>query len=575
MTSVVLNGVTYTDDANGSTGMANGGHRVRFVPALANFVIEAATQLGLQHDSRDAADASEAAALASEIAAAASALSAVNAPGTTATSTTSDTIALGSTTLTIQTGKAFVVGQFVTIAYTTDATQWMHGVITAHNTGTGSITVNVTASAGGGTYALWSVALSGPNKSALFYSARTSNTALAITDNNTLIDITSGTFSQTIAAAATLGNGWSCYVRNSGSGVITLDPNGSETIDGAATYTLNPNSTLIVQCDGTTLRTAIAIIKQTRLPIFSATAAAATPVTNLEDIANGVSYSTGLASVVNVCYGDGLFVADGGNSASVATSPDGVTWTLRTMPSTKNWRVEYDGTNFLAADANATNSIATSPDGVTWISGTNLPGTPANGQSIIVGLGGTWLVQASTAGTFYRSTNLGVSWSTETGASGNNGFLTKVNNYFFHLDTGTNIVYYSLTGLTGSWTSTTLPITPGERWRSADGEIYFAVSSAGAQVYQIVNQTTFTAVSGVTLSATGYNAYKVNGVWAVFDPTFGRSWTVHATGKVPRTSSVSCACRKSANASGVSVLGSTGNALTFNSTNSPTAVFEG
>lgn len=307
MTSVVLNGVTYTDDANGSTGMAAGGHRTRFVPCLANFVIEAATQLSLQHTSRDAADASEAAALASEIAAAASALSAVNAPGTTATSTTSDTIALGSTTLTIQTGKQFVVGQFVTIAYTTDATNWMHGVITAHNSGTGSITVNVTASAGGGTYALWTVALSGPNKSLLLYSARSSNTALAVSDSGTLIDAT-GTYTQTFAAAATLGSGWWCYVRNAGAGVITLDPNASETIGGATTLDVAVGEAYLIQCTGAALN-AVQVAK----PAFS------------DDRTYSISTSGNTWTVpANVfairAY---LFGAGGAGQGATATSPAG------------------------------------------------------------------------------------------------------------------------------------------------------------------------------------------------------------------------------------------------------------
>lgn len=163
MASVVLNGVTYTDDANASTGMANGGHRVRFVPCLADFVTEAATQLALQHASRDAADASEAAALASELAAAASALSALNSPGTNATSVTSITFGTGSKTLTIQTGKDLVVGQFVSIAYTPNANNWMQGVITAHNPGTGSLTVNVGAYKGTGTFTAWTIGLSGPD----------------------------------------------------------------------------------------------------------------------------------------------------------------------------------------------------------------------------------------------------------------------------------------------------------------------------------------------------------------------------------------------------------------------------
>lgn len=82
-------------------------------------------------------------------------------------------------------------------------------------------------------------------------SARTANTILADADKGTLIDITSGTFSQTFTAAATLGNGWYCYIRNAGTGVITLDPNAAELIDGAATSALNPGEVRLVQCSGT------------------------------------------------------------------------------------------------------------------------------------------------------------------------------------------------------------------------------------------------------------------------------------------------------------------------------------
>ncbi len=41
MASVTLNGNTYSDDSNPSTGLANGGHRVRFVPALSDMLAEA------------------------------------------------------------------------------------------------------------------------------------------------------------------------------------------------------------------------------------------------------------------------------------------------------------------------------------------------------------------------------------------------------------------------------------------------------------------------------------------------------------------------------------------------------
>lgn len=86
--------------------------------------------------------------------------SALNAPGTNATSTTSLAIGTGSKSLTLaQTGKAFSLGQTMVIAYTTDPTQNMVGVITAFNSGTGAMTVNVSSVSGSGTYATWTVSL--------------------------------------------------------------------------------------------------------------------------------------------------------------------------------------------------------------------------------------------------------------------------------------------------------------------------------------------------------------------------------------------------------------------------------
>lgn len=79
--------------------------------------------------------------------------------------------------------------------------------------------------------------------------ARSSNTILGLADHMTVIEA-SATFTQTFTAAATLGNGWSVGYKNVGTGIVTLDPNASETIDGSTTVALNPGESCLIYCDG-------------------------------------------------------------------------------------------------------------------------------------------------------------------------------------------------------------------------------------------------------------------------------------------------------------------------------------
>lgn len=89
----------------------------------------------------------------------------------------------------------------------------------------------------------------------LVRSARTSNTILAAADQSTFVDVTTGGFTQTFTAAATLGSGWWCVYRNNSTTDVTLDP--SENIDGLSSFVMYPGEARMVQTDGSNFYTVL------------------------------------------------------------------------------------------------------------------------------------------------------------------------------------------------------------------------------------------------------------------------------------------------------------------------------
>ena len=150
----------------------------------------------------------------------------------------------------------------------------------------------------------WAAASGGGGSSSITITTKTSNYTPDSTDNGKLIDCTSA-LTLSMTAAATLGAGWYCYVRNSISGraiadAVVIDPNSTELIDGLSTLTMYHGEVRLVVCTGTAFTT-ICITGFDLVITSSGTFVTPPNVSLLVDVwgsggsgAGGVSSSTGV-----------------------------------------------------------------------------------------------------------------------------------------------------------------------------------------------------------------------------------------------------------------------------------------
>lgn len=128
------------------------------------------------------------------------------------------------------------------------------GAVNIDNTGTGSA---VTLSSNG-TQLLLNGSAVGGGASALTIDNKTGAYTVVAGDLGKIINCTSGTFTVSLTAAATLGAGFNCWIWNTSTTAaneITIDPNGTETIDGKSTRSLRRGEGLQIICDGTNWQT--------------------------------------------------------------------------------------------------------------------------------------------------------------------------------------------------------------------------------------------------------------------------------------------------------------------------------
>ena len=203
-----------------------------------------------------------------------------------------------------------------------------------------------------------------------------------------------------------------------------------------------------------------------------------------------------------VAFGNGLFVAVGYATVGVTptsfirTSPDGITWTVRT-PSEAMWfqAISYGNGLFVAVARFGTNRIMTSPDGITWTSRT----TAINPTFTGVAYGnGIWVAvsDGSPGGTTFTSYD-GLNWDEQATAFGANTI---------HFAAGKFTIgnYYSVDGFT--WISNSIAFSP-ESITYGNG-YYVGVNDSGTNriVYSTnaINWTDIPAASTATFECVAF-----------------------------------------------------------------------
>ncbi len=506
MTQTTLNGHVYSDDGSAARDMQGGGVRNWLLPMMSDAMVE----IDLAKSAQTYANA--AATSASDAANYAAALNATYAGALT--------IAAGSQSFTVQSGKQFTAGQYVMVIRSADPAYYLWGTVTSYNAGTGALAINAIATAGTGSYSGWSVSLSGvigpqgtPPRA--YLRSQSSSYTAVLGDMACIIDCT-GSWTLSLTAAATLGDGYYVWVRNAGSGTITIDPAGAETIDGAATATLPAGHYCLLQCNGTSWKTTIAGLTGLRkLPILSDTSGK-TALSSGELLDSLVS--TGIGNTVGpILWTGSLFIAASSNSvANCATSPTGQTWTLRSLPASMAAAcMAAIGSTVVLIQTGTTAAARSTDGGVTWSSMT-LPATTSNPSIGVVG--GLFVLAHTTAsGTAYYTSPDGSAWTSRTFPATGAWAVSfeTCSGLLFATDTASASTTYYTTPDGINWTSRTLPAASGSgRFhtsgkRQADGS-YVYMSTAGLQ-------STTDGISWSLLSSTApstvYSPLKFRGAW--------------------------------------------------------------
>jgi hypothetical protein len=185
--------------------------------------------------------------------------------------------------------------------------------------------------------------------------SRSSNTILDVSDFGKTIVATS-TFTQTLDAAATLGDGWFCSYRVESGATITFDPNSTENIDGATTKAVTGPSSGLIFCNGSNFFTVG----------FVATSLTTTVPRLLENLGLAVTMAANAVTIA-------LKGADGNDPS--ASNLVGIGFRHATLTNGQASKVQVSAAASVAISSGSTGGSVSAEASRVWIAAINNAGT--------------------------------------------------------------------------------------------------------------------------------------------------------------------------------------------------------
>lgn len=330
MTQVTFNGHVYSDDGSAARDMQGGGVRNWLLPMLMDAAVEIdMTKAAQTYASQASADASAASNWANQASAYAAAIN--------GTSTSPITLGVGSTSLTTQTYKQFSAGQYVVIAHTSTPSIRMYGQVTSYTAATGELVVDVQLIYGSGTFSYWTISVAGDRgvegpPSRANRVVKVANYTVSAGDHGKLIECTD-TLTLYLSDAVTMADGWFCYISNTGTGMVTIDPLGAELVDGATTISLPAGYSAMLQCDGSSWLSMWALPQTNSSPAAAMTGDYSINYTDRQIVCNPASGSQviTLPSAVPMLAGNGFAIINR-NASNTLTIVDNTGAPLYRLP---------------------------------------------------------------------------------------------------------------------------------------------------------------------------------------------------------------------------------------------------